>query len=84
MNCDRRELRTFLKTTEALVVCGYTVSVDWLESVAFELVFFSDIQKNVFQRNGMEAVRRRMLPFAKSFGKHLDSFEFRMEVHPGY
>ncbi len=63
----KRELRRFLEKTEALAVCGYRVDVDWLRSTAFELLLFSQIQKNEFSGRGVEAIDRAATEIAGSF-----------------
>ncbi len=63
----KRELRRFLEKTEALAVCGYRVDVDWLRSTAFELLLFSQIQKNEFSGRGVEAIDRAATEIARSF-----------------
>lgn len=63
----KRELRRFLEKTEALAVCGYRVDVDWLRSTAFELLLFSQIQKNEFSGRGAEAIDRAATKIAGSF-----------------
>ena len=63
----KRELRRFLEKTEALAVCGYRVDVDWLRSTAFELLLFSQIQKNEFSGRGAEAIDRAATEIARSF-----------------
>jgi len=63
----KRELRRFLEKTEALAVCGYRVDVDWLRSTAFELLLFSQIQKNEFSGRGAAAIDRAATKIAGSF-----------------
>jgi len=63
----KRELQRFLEKTEALAVCGYRVDVDWLRSTAFELLLFSQIQKNEFSGRGVEAIDRAATKIAGSF-----------------
>lgn len=46
MKVDKRRLRTFLKTTGALAVCGYEQSVPWVASAAFEVMFLGLLQSD--------------------------------------
>lgn len=46
MNVDERRLRTFLKKTGALAVCGYKQSVPWVASAAFEVMFLGLLQSD--------------------------------------
>ncbi len=67
LRIGKRVLRDFLKRTEALAVCGYRVDVDWLRSTAFELLLFSQIQKNEFSGRGADAIDRAATEIARSF-----------------
>ena len=71
LRIGKRVLRDFLKRTEALAVCGYRVDVDWLRSTAFELLLFSQMQKNEFSGRGADAIERAATEIARSF-KDLD------------
>ena len=44
MSTDKRRLRTFLRRTGALAVCGYQKDVDWIESAAFDMLILAKIQ----------------------------------------
>lgn len=67
LRIGKRVLRRFLEKTEALAVCGYRVDVDWLRSTAFELLLFSQIQKNEFSGRGADAIDRAATEIARSF-----------------
>lgn len=71
LRIDKRALRRFLDKTGALAVCGYRVEVKWLRSTAFELLLFSEIQKNEFSGRGAEAIHDAATGIARSF-KDLD------------
>lgn len=53
-------IRSFLKQTNALAVCGYRATVDWLDATAFELIVFSAMQQNAATAAGARAMRRRI------------------------
>jgi hypothetical protein len=53
-------LNRFLSSTGALAVCGYTKSVDWLKSAAFELFLLGAIQRNALTTAGMRSVMNRI------------------------
>ena len=67
LRIGKRVLRRFLEKTEALAVCGYRVDVDWLRSTAFELLLFSQIQKNEFSGRGADAIDSAATEIARSF-----------------
>ena len=71
MRIDKRVLKSFLRRTEALAVCGYRVDVNWLWSTAFELLLLSEIQRNEFSGRGAEAIGRAASRIARAF-KELD------------
>ena len=71
LRIGKRMLRDFLEKTEALAVCGYRVDVDWLRSTAFELLLFSQMQKNEFSGRGVDAIDAAATEIARSF-KDLD------------
>ena len=48
LKLPKDKLVHLLKKTDALLVCGYRVDVDWMRSLAFELLLFSRIQNNEF------------------------------------
>src|SRR5437867_8937471 len=53
-------LRSFLRRTDALAVCGFRRYVDWLTSMAFDLLFLREAQYNAFTRPGARAIARRV------------------------
>ena len=53
MRFSDSELREFLMTTGAAMVCGYTRSVDWVEAAAFETVLL-DVLANSPRHDGAE------------------------------
>ncbi len=54
------QVNSFLKQTGALAVSGFTKSVDWEDSTAFELIYLSAIQENALTRAGMTAVFKKL------------------------
>jgi hypothetical protein len=47
MKVTTGQLATFRKRTDAVAVCGYTKSIDWLESAAFEILLIHELTKSV-------------------------------------
>jgi hypothetical protein len=74
LGIEKRKLQRFLQRTEALGVCGYRVDVDWMKSIAFELLLFSQVQKNEFSGRGIEAIQHAAERIAGSF----PDLDFRM------
>jgi len=60
-------LTHLLEKTGALFVCGYRVDVDWMRSLAFELLLFSSIQNNEFSFRGVPAMHDEATKLGKSF-----------------
>ena len=67
MNIDKRKLKTFLKRTGALAVCGYRTDVNWVDSTAFELLLLYAMQDNEFSGRGIGAIVKAMKTQAKRF-----------------
>ncbi len=67
LGIDKRVLKSFLRKTDALAVCGYRTDVDWMRSTAFELLLLSHIQNNEFSGRGIEAIAAEANAIAKSF-----------------
>jgi hypothetical protein len=68
---DKRNLKRFLRETEALAICGYRKIVPWIQATAFELILLSAMQDNALDGRGIEAIARRIKNIAKMF-KELD------------
>jgi hypothetical protein len=71
MGENGNRLRSFLRRTQALAVCGYRSDVDWLASVAFDLLFLGQTQFNAFTVAGMRAIERRILEDAGGLARKL-------------
>jgi hypothetical protein len=78
MGENGNRLRSFLRRTQALAVCGYRSYVDWLPSVAFDLLFLGQAQFNAFTAAGMQAVERHIREDAGGLASKLG---FRMVVN---
>lgn len=75
-----RELNAFLDRTRALAVCGFKTDVDWLQSVAFEMLVMGGLQEVSFTRPGMGKFERELKEAAYGLSRNLD---FRIKIHPG-
>lgn len=74
LGIEKRKLKNFVRKTGALGVCGYRVDVDWMKSLAFELLLFSQMQRNEFSGRGIEAIRTAAEKTAHTF----PDLDFRM------
>ncbi len=74
LDIDKRFIKTFIRKTASLAVCGYRTDVDWVQSVAFELLLLEAMQDNEFSRRGIESIENRLNELGKMF-RHL---EFRI------
>lgn len=72
-------LNKFLKTTDALAVCGYAKEVDWVLSAALDLIIFRALSRQAFTRAGMRAAERRIFKDSAGLARSLD---FRMVIQP--
>lgn len=41
LNCSPERIQTFMQRTQVTAITGYDRNVDWIESAAFELLYFS-------------------------------------------
>lgn len=57
---DRRNLKRFLKKTNALAICGYRRTVPWIMATAFELILLSTMQDNSLDGRGINAIYQRV------------------------
>lgn len=68
---DLRNLKRFLKITNALALGGYRKEVPWLKATAFELLVLSEMQENALDGRGISAVQNRIKKMTDTF-KELD------------
>ena len=50
LNVDDEKLSSFLRKTGAMAICGYKEEVDWVESMAFDLLFLGKLQWETLRR----------------------------------
>jgi len=95
MKVDERRLRTFLKKTDALAVCGYKKDIPWIASAGFELTFLGLLQSKFdmedFEKYGEfyeESDYRYGYDFLlngmNSLADGLDFFAPKMREHLGF
>ena len=78
MSTHGSRLNSFLQTTGAAVVCGYTEDVSFIEAIAFELLFFSGLQYETLARfDLLEKFNKSMKQTAPGLYKSLG---FRMKI----
>jgi len=71
LNQHGNRLRSFARRTDALAVCGFRRSVDWLTSMAFDLLFMRQAQYNAFTISGAQAIRRHVTKEAAGLAREL-------------
>ena len=69
------KLKSFLRKTSALAICGYKEDIDWMQSSAFEILLLDAFQKRAFTRQGMELVLRDIKDISPKLVKTLQ-FKF--------
>ncbi|MCR9294087.1 MAG: hypothetical protein NXI32_15295 [bacterium] len=77
MNIDGRRLKSFLRKTDALAVCGYRFQVDMLKSAAFELLLFDALLCHTLTLQGVRAMERMIRETGGSLCRELG---FRMVI----
>lgn len=68
-------LKKFLDRTGALAIGGYQKDVDWLPSVAFEMLILSEMQTNEYSKRGISSLENKVNTLARKFR---DELQFRM------
>jgi hypothetical protein len=74
LSLSKRKLKNLLRKTDALLVCGYSVNVDWMRSTAFELMLLFQMQQNEFSGRGAGAIQDNAETLAHGF----PDLEFRI------
>ena len=74
LHLSKRRLKNLLRRTGALLVCGYSVNVDWMRSTAFELMLLYQMQQNEFSGRGAGAIQDGAETLAHGF----PDLEFRI------
>ncbi len=67
LQIPKERLTHLLEKTGALMVCGYRVDVDWMRSLAFELLLFSSIQEREFSLRGVGAISSEAVKLGATF-----------------
>ena len=68
-------LMKFLDKTGALAIGGYQKDVEWLPSVAFEMLILSEMQENEYSKRGISSLEKKVNTLARKFR---DELQFRM------
>ncbi|NLD98908.1 MAG: hypothetical protein GX640_03460 [Fibrobacter sp.] len=72
LRTNRENLKNFLKTTNALALCGYRAKVNWIHAAAFELMLLSSLQQIDFSGRGIRTFERQ----ASIYGERFNDLEF--------
>lgn len=67
LKLPKAKLSHLREKTGALLVCGYRVDVDWMRSLAFELLLFDSMQNNEFSGRGVGAIAKAAVALSGSF-----------------
>jgi hypothetical protein len=67
LRTDKRNIRRFLRKTQALAVCGYKSRVNWMLAASFELLVLSAFQEMEFCGRGIGLMERKINVFGNRF-----------------
>lgn len=67
LDMDGWAIRRFLKKTNALAVSGYTEDIDFLQSTAFDLLYFQQCQRTY----DIRVIKKNMRAYHNKLGKEL-------------
>lgn len=76
LKIPKGKLTHLREKTGALLVCGYRVDVDWMRSLAFELLLFAAMQDNEFSGRGVGAIAKEAEALSTSFA----DLEFQIDT----
>ncbi len=65
---DDDVLRDFCRRTKARAIVGYTKNVDWIESVAFELILISELVRRTNMKPAYDAIVKKHRGMASRLG----------------
>jgi hypothetical protein len=65
------KLNRFLRTTEALAICGYRSEPDWLQSSALDILLLGAMQSMAMTKAGMNSVRAMVRQQAPGLARKL-------------
>lgn len=82
LNIDKRHLKRFILKTGALAICGYKIIVDWMRSTAFEVLLLSELQKNKFDRRGIDSMNSKLKSLSSSFKDLEFCFVSQKDLNP--
>lgn len=74
LKIDKRIIKSFIKNTGCLAVCGYRTDVAWIKSAAFDMLLIEGMQDNEFSGRGINAIENYLNGLSKSF----PDLDFRM------
>ena len=78
MGAHGNRLKSFLKNTGAIAVCGYREDVDWLEAAAFEVLMLGTLfQRPAFTKTTIKKFDRDLRKLAPGLYERLD---FRLVI----
>jgi hypothetical protein len=80
MKTDRRNIKRFLRQTEALALCGYKSKVSWTLSASFELLLLSSFQEIEFSSRGLKMMENKVRTFGNLFSELDFSIVTRREL----
>ncbi|RLC53261.1 MAG: hypothetical protein DRH79_03905 [Candidatus Cloacimonadota bacterium] len=67
INTELKNLKKFMRKTDALAICGYRKVVPWISSTAFELMMLAAMQENALDGRGIESIQRHVVKVASMF-----------------
>lgn len=78
LRTDIRNIKRFLRKTNALAICGYKSKVNWMQAAAFELLVLASFQDTDFSGRGVRTIERQ----AKLYGNQFSDLNFTIVTKP--
>jgi hypothetical protein len=76
-----KRLDTFMRKTGVIAVCGYREGIEWVDSIAFEILALSSIQRHRLDRRGLRAAKAHLQRNHAAFVKKV-GFRMRISTPP--
>ena len=67
LNTDDKKMYDFIEKTEALAVLGYKSDVDWVRSVALDLLLIETLQDYEFSGRGIKGITTKVQQLSEQF-----------------
>lgn len=69
MGVDRRYIKRLLKRTNALAICGYSSTIDWVPSTALDMFLLHSLSMGHLTKHGLSVIKEKTEKIARATGE---------------